>query len=151
MKKSLTSNSEADSKKSELSRVLILKVLHAEMIAFIKEYNKLDKKLNLPVEVNDLITNHFSNVASIIREFMMSSFKTKTGRPKNQDSREYFRNEVILFQIKNNGAKQFPTERAFFAQLDQVNAARYKEKQRPINIDSKTFNNFKKEWKEGLF
>jgi hypothetical protein len=121
------------------------------MIDFIKKYNEIDKMQNLPVEVNDLMESHFSNVASIIRKFMTSSFKTKTGRPKNQSIREYFRNEVILFQIKNNGSKQFPTEKAFFKQLDQLNAALYKENQRPIVIDSKTFTNFKKEWIEGLF
>ena len=151
MKKSITSNNKAESKKSELSRELILKVLHSEMIDFIKKYNEIDKMQNLPVEVNDLMESHFSNVASIMRKFMTSSFKTKTGRPKNQDIREYFRNEVILFQIKNSGSKQFPTEKAFFKQLDQLNAELHKEKQRPIVIDSKTFTNFKKEWREGLF
>lgn len=151
MKKSISSIGGSESEKSEINRQLILKDLHSEMLDLIKRFNTIDKKHELPVEVSVLISSHFSNVAVIIREFMILSFKTKTGRPKNQNIREYFREEVILFQIKNNGSKQFPTEKAFFKQLDQLNAELHKEKQRPIVIDSKTFANFKKEWREGLF
>ena len=151
MKKFISSIGGFKSEKSEINRQLILKDLHSEMLDLIKRFNTIDKKHEVPVEVSDLISSHFSNVAVIIREFTILSFKTKTGRPKNQNIREYFRGEVILFQIKNNGSKQFPTEKAFFKQLDQLNAELHKEKQTPIVIDSKTFANFKKEWREGLF
>ena len=151
MKESISSIGGFESEKSEVNRELILKVLHSEMLDLIKRFNTIDKKHELPVEVSDLISSHFSNVAAIIREFMILSFKTKTGRPKNQNIREYFREEVILFQIKNKGKKQFPTEKDFFNQLAKLNADLYKEKERRILIDSKTFANFKKEWREGLF
>ena len=151
MKKSISSIGGSESEKSEINRQLILKDLHSEMLDLIKRFNTIDKKHELPVEVSVLISSHFSNVAAIIREFMILSFKTKTGRPKNQNIREYFREEVILFQIKNKGKKQFPTEKEFFNQLAELNAALYKLKERPIVIDSKTFANFKKEWREGWF
>jgi len=151
MKKSISSIGGFEYEKSEVNRELILKVLHSEMLDLIKRFNTIDNKHELPVEVSDLISSHFSNVAEIIKEFMILSFKTKTGRPKNQNIREYFREEVILFQIKNKGKKRFPTEKDFFNQLAELNAELYKEKQRPIVIDSKTFANFKKEWREGWF
>ena len=151
MKKAISSIGGIESEKSEVNRELILKDLHSEMLVLIKRFNTIEKEHELPVEVRDLISSHFSNVEAIIREFMILSFKTKTGRPKNQSIREYFREEVILFQIKNKGKKQFPTEKDFFNQLAELNAELYKEKERPILIDSKTFANFKKEWREGLF
>ena len=151
MKKSISSIGKFEFEKSEVNRELILNVLHSEMLDLIKRFNTIDKKYELPVEVSDLISSHFSNVEAIIREFMILSFITKTGRPKNQIIREYFRNEIILFQIKNHGKKEFPTEKDFFNQLAEVNSKLYKINERSIVIDSKTFANFKKEWREGLF
>jgi len=137
--------------KSNLNRELICKTLHSKMINFAKTYNDIDKKNKLPPDLDLLVQAHFSEVSSIIRQFMCNSFNTKSGRPRDQIAREYFRIEVHAFQIKNKGSKRFPSEKIFFKQLDAVNAELHKNKQEEIKLDSKTFTNFKREWKDGTF
>ena len=136
---------------SELNRELIGKTLHSEMINFINKYNDIDKMNKLPSDLDLLVQAHFSEVSQIIIQFMCNSFNTKSGRPRDQVAREYFRSEVNSFQIKNNGAKLFPSEKIFFKQLDAINAELHKNKQEEIKMDTKTFTNFKREWKDGTF
>ena len=136
---------------SELNRELIGKTLHSEMINFVNKYNDIDKMNKLPSDLDLLVQAHFSEVSQIIVQFMVNSFNTKSGRPRDQLAREYFRTEVHAFQIKNKGLKLFPSEKIFFKQLDAVNAELHKNKQEEIKLDSKTFTNFKREWKDGTF
>ena len=136
---------------SELNRELIGKTLHSEMINFINKYNDIDKMNKLPSDLDLLVQAHFSEVSQIIIQFMCNSFNTKSGRPRDQVAREYFRSEVNSFQIKNNGGKLFPSEKIFFKQLDAINAELHKNKQEEIKMDTKTFTNFKREWKDGTF
>ena len=136
---------------SELNRELIGKTLHSEMINFVNKYNDIDKMNKLPSDLDLLVQAHFSEVSQIIIQFMCNSFNTKSGRPRDQVAREYFRSEVNSFQIKNNGAKLFPSEKIFFKQLDAINAELHKNKQEEIKMDTKTFTNFKREWKDGTF
>ena len=136
---------------SELNRELIGKTLHSEMINFVNKYNDIDKMNKLPSDLDLLVQAHFSEVSLIIIQFMCNSFNTKSGRPRDQVAREYFRSEVNSFQIKNNGAKLFPSEKIFFKQLDAINAELHKNKQEEIKMDTKTFTNFKREWKDGTF
>ena len=136
---------------SELNRELIGKTLHSEMINFVNKYNDIDKMNKLPSDLDLLVQAHFSEVSQIIIQFMVNSFNTKSGRPRDQLAREYFRSEVNSFQIKNNGAKLFPSEKIFFKQLDAINAELHKNKQEEIKMDTKTFTNFKREWKDGTF
>ena len=136
---------------SELNRELIGKTLHSEMINFVNKYNDIDKMNKLPSDLDLLVQAHFSEVSQIIIQFMCNSFNTKSGRPRDQVAREYFRSEVNSFQIKNNGSKPFPSEKIFFKQLDAVNAELHKKNQEEIKMDTKTFTNFKREWKDGTF
>ena len=136
---------------SELNRELIGKTLHSEMINFVNKYNDIDKMNKLPSDLDLLVQAHFSEVSQIIIQFMCNSFNTKSGRPRDQVAREYFRSEVNSFQIKNNGSKLFPSEKIFFKQLDAINAELHKNKQEEIKMDTKTFTNFKREWKDGTF
>ena len=136
---------------SELNRELIGKTLHSEMINFINKYNDIDKMNKLPSDLDLLVQAHFSEVSQIIIQFMVNSFNTKSGRPRDQLARAYFRSEVNSFQIKNNGSKLFPSEKIFFKQLDAINAELHKNKQEEIKMDTKTFTNFKREWKDGTF
>jgi len=121
------------------------------LINFAKNYNDIEKKNKLPSDLDLLVQAHFSEVSSIIIQFMCNSFNTKSGRPKDQVAREYFRAEVHAFQIKNKGLKPFPSEKIFFKQLDAVNAELHKKNQEEIKMDTKTFTNFKREWKDGTF
>ena len=136
---------------SELNRELIGKTLHSEMINFVNKYNDIDKMNKLPSDLDLLVQAHFSEVSQIIIQFMCNSFNTKSGRPRDQVAREYFRSEVNSFQIKNNGSKLFPSEKIFFKQLDAINAELHKNKQEEIKMDTKTFTNLKREWKDGTF
>ena len=136
---------------SELNRELIGKTLHSEMINFVNKYNDIDKMNKLPSDLDLLVQAHFSEVSQIIIQFMVNSFNTKSGRPRDQLAREYFRSQVNSFQIKNNGSKLFPSEKIFFKQLDAINAELHKNKQEEIKMDTKTFTNFKREWKDGTF
>ena len=136
---------------SELNRELIGKTLHSEMINFVNKYNDIDKMNKLPSDLDLLVQAHFSEVSQIIIQFMVNSFNTKSGRPRDQLARAYFRSEVNSFQIKNNGSKLFPSEKIFFKQLDAINAELHKNKQEEIKMDTKTFTNFKREWKDGTF
>ncbi len=136
---------------SELNRELIGKTLHSEMINFVNKYNDIDKMNKLPSDLDLLVQAHFSEVSQIIVQFMVNSFNTKSGRPRDQLAREYFRSEVNSFQIKNNGSKRFPSEKNFFKQLDAINAELHKKNQEEIKMDTKTFTNFKREWKDGTF
>ena len=136
---------------SELNRELIGKTLHSEMINFVNKYNDIDKMNKLPSDLDLLVQAHFSEVSQIIIQFMCNSFNTKSGRPRDQVAREYFRSEINSFQIKNNGEKLFPSEKIFFKQLDAINAELHKNKQEEIKMDTKTFTNFKREWKDGTF
>ena len=136
---------------SELNRELIGKTLHSEMINFVNKYNDIDKMNKLPSDLDLLVQAHFSEVSQIIIQFMVNSFNTKSGRPRDQLARAYFRSEVNSFQIKNNGAKLFPSEKIFFKQLDAINAELHKNKQEEIKMDTKTFTNLKREWKDGTF
>ena len=136
---------------SELNRELIGKTLHYEMINFVNKYNDIDKMNKLPSDLDLLVQAHFSEVSQIIIQFMVNSFNTKSGRPRDQLARAYFRSEVNSFQIKNNGSKLFPSEKIFFKQLDAINAELHKNKQEEIKMDTKTFTNFKREWKDGTF
>ena len=136
---------------SELNRELIGKTLHSEMINFVNKYNDIDKMNKLPSDLDLLVQAHFSEVSQIIIQFMCNSFNTKSGRPRDQLARAYFRSEVNSFQIKNNGSKLFPSEKIFFKQLDAINAELHKNKQEEIKMDTKTFTNFKREWKDGTF
>ena len=136
---------------SELNRELIGKTLHSEMINFVNKYNDIDKMNKLPSDLDLLVQAHFSEVSLIIIQFMCNSFNTKSGRPRDQVAREYFRSEINSFQIKNNGEKLFPSEKIFFKQLDAINAELHKNKQEEIKMDTKTFTNFKREWKDGTF
>ena len=136
---------------SELNRELIGKTLHSEMINFVNKYNDIDKMNKLPSDLDLLVQAHFSEVSQIIIQFMCNSFNTKSGRPRDQIAREYFRIEVHAFQIKNKGSKRFPSEKIFFKELDAVNAELHKNKQEEIKLDSKTFTNFKREWNDGTF
>ena len=136
---------------SELNRELIGKTLHSEMINFVNKYNDIDKMNKLPSDLDLLIQAHFSEVSQIIIQFMVNSFNTKRGRPRDQLAREYFRTEVHAFQVTNKGSKLFPSEKLFFKELDAINAQLHKDKQEEIKLDSKTFNNFKREWKDGTF
>ena len=77
--------------KSNLNRELICKTLHSKMINFAKTYNDIDKKNKLPPDLDLLVRAHFSEVSSIIIQFMCNSFNTKSGRPRDQIAREYFR------------------------------------------------------------
>lgn len=136
---------------SELNRELIGKTLHSEMINFVNKYNDIDKMNKLPSDLDLLVQAHFSEVSQIIIQFMVNSFNTKSGRPRDQLAREYFRSQVNSFQIKNNGSKLFPSEKIFFKQLDAINAELHKNKQEEIKMDTKTFTNLKREWKDGTF
>ena len=136
---------------SELNRELIGKTLHSEMINFVNKYNDIDKMNKLPSDLDLLVQAHFSEVSQIIIQFMVNSFNTKSGRPRDQLARAYFRSEVNSFQIKNNGSKLFPSEKIFFKQLDAINAELHKNKQEEIKMDTKTFTNLKREWKDGTF
>ena len=151
MSTSKLSKSAVTKDKSNLNRELIFKTLHSEMINLVKNYNDIDNKNKLPTDLDLLIQAHFSKVGSIIIQFMCNSFNTKSGRPKDQIAREYFRIEVHAFQIKNKGARPFPSEKIFFRQLDAMNDELHKNKQKEIRLDSKTFTNFKREWKDGTF
>ena len=151
MSTSKLSKSAVTKDKSNLNRELIFKTLHSEMINLVKNYNDIDNKNKLPNDLDLLIQAHFSEVSRIIIQFMCNSFNTKSGRPRDQIAREYFRIEVHAFQIKNKGPKRFPSEKIFFKQLDAVNAELHKNKQEEIKLDSKTFTNFKREWKDGTF
>jgi len=151
MSTSKLSKSAVTKDKSNFNRELIFKTLHSEMINLVKNYNDIDKKNKLPTDLDLLIQAHFSEVSRIIIQFMCNSFNTKSGRPRDQIAREYFRIEVHAFQIKNKGSKRFPSEKIFFKQLDAVNAELHKNKQEEIKLDSKTFTNFKREWKDGTF
>ena len=121
------------------------------MINFVNKYNDIDKMNKLPSDLDLLVQAHFSEVSQIIIQFMCNSFNTKSGRPRDQVAREYFRSEINSFQIKNNGEKLFPSEKIFFKQLDAINAELHKNKQEEIKMDTKTFTNFKREWKDGTF
>ena len=136
---------------SKLNRELIAITLHEQFLSFIKGYNIIDEKYQLPEELNELLSNHLSVVMGIIRQHMIINNVTKTGRPKNDIAREYFRNEVNLHQMRTNSTKKFPTEKDFFNQLAKVNGDLFKSRQKEIFIDNKTFRNLKKEWKEGTF
>ena len=136
---------------SELNRELIGKTLHSEMINFVNKYNDIDKMNKLPSDLDLLVQAHFSEVSQIIVQFMVNSFNTKSGRPRDQLAREYFRSQVNSFQIKNNSLKLFPSEKIFFKQLDAINVELHKNKQEEIKMDTKTFTNFKREWKDGTF
>jgi hypothetical protein len=136
---------------SKLNRELIAVTLHEQMISFIKEFNIIDEKYQLPEELNELLSNHLSIVMGIIRQHMIINNVTKTGRPKNDIAREYFRNEVVLHQMRTKSTKEFPKESDFFNQLTKVNDDLFRSGQKEITIDTRTFNNFKKEWKEGTF
>ncbi len=151
MSTSKLSKSAATKDKSNLNRELICKTLHSELINFAKNYNHIEKKNKLPSDLDLLVQAHFSKVSSIIIQFMCNSFNTKSGRPKDQVAREYFRTEIHAFQIKNKGLKLFPSEKIFFKQLDAINAELHKNKQEEIKMDTKTFTNFKREWKDGTF
>ena len=151
MSTSKLSKSAVTKDKSNLNRELIFKTLHSEMINLVKNYNDIDNKNKLPIDLDLLIQAHFSEVSRIIIQFMCNSFNTKSGRPRDQIAREYFRIEVHAFQIKNKGSKRFPSEKIFFKQLDAVNAELHENKQEEIKLDSKTFTNFKREWKDGTF
>lgn len=136
---------------SELNRELIGKTLHSEMINFVNKYNDIDNMNKLPSDLDLLVQAHFSGVSQIIIQFMCNSFNTKSGRPRNQAAREYFRSQVNSFQIKNNSSKLFPSEKIFFKQLDAFNVELHKNKQEEIKMDTKTFTNLKREWKDGTF
>ena len=105
---------------SELNRELIGKTLHSEMINFVNKYNDIDKMNKLPSDLDLLVQAHFSEVSQIIIQFMVNSFNTKSGRPRDQLAREYFRSEINSFQIKNNGEKLFPSEKIFFKQRNSI-------------------------------
>ena len=121
MSTSKLSKSVATKDKSNLNRELICKTLHSELINFAKNYNDIEKKNKLPSDLDLLVQAHFSEVSSIIIQFMCNSFNTKSGRPRDQIAREYFRIEVHSFQIKNKGSKRFPSEKIFFKQLIIIN------------------------------
>jgi hypothetical protein len=149
--KKMSSSKPSKQQLSELNRELIGKTLHSEMINFVNKYNDIDKMNKLPSDLDLLVQAHFSEVSQIIVQFMVNSFNTKSGRPRDQLAREYFRSEVNSFQIKNNGSKRFPSEKNFFKQLDAINAELHKKNQEEIKMDTKTFTNFKREWKDGTF
>jgi len=149
LKKTIKNNIKTD--KAELNRKLIGKDLHAEIMDLVRKFNVIDKKYQLPSELNDLLLNHLTNVMGIITQHSVNSYEKKSGRPKNEIAREYFRGEVHTCQIRSKGTKLFPVEKVFFKKLDELNEELYKSGEKEISIDSKSFRNFKKEWKEGIF
>jgi hypothetical protein len=136
---------------SKLNRELIAVTLHETIMRFKKEFNIIDENYHLPKEIDDLFNKHFSDVMGIIRQHMIINMVTKTGRPKNDAAREFFRNEVNQHQMKSSHNGDFPSEKEFFDQLSKLNYDLIKNGCEEILIDPKTFRNLKKEWKEGFF
>lgn len=112
LKKTIKNNVKTD--KAELNRKLIGKDLHAEVMDLVRKFNNIDKKYQLPSELNDLLLNHLTNVMDIITQYSVNSYEKKSGRPKNEIAREYFRGEVHACQIRSKGNETISSRKSFF-------------------------------------
>ena len=100
MSTSKLSKSVATKDKSNLNRELICKTLHSELINFAKNYNDIEKKNKLPSDVDLLVQAHFSEVSSIIIQFMCNSFNKKVVALKIRSLVSISEPKFMLFRLK---------------------------------------------------
>jgi hypothetical protein len=160
-------------KANNKNEVLIRKSLHSHAVKLVKKYNHICKKEKLPGVLDDLIFNHYSEIMKIIHEFTKQIYETKrSGAPKKEREREFFRSTVINHQLKTK-SMTIPTQRQLLEELDRENEKieneikrirqefKNKRKTNPLliepnypkklSISEKQYENLKKEFEEGLY
>lgn len=131
---------------------LIREDLHKELIQFYKACVKFKDTKKIPEQLEEIIEKHYSKVTRIISDFRINDIKasTRKGRPKNQEARDYFEEQITKYQYENK-TLGFPKKEDFFEELQNENTKRQKEGKRNILLSERAYDDFIKEWKEGFF
>lgn len=160
-------------KTNNKNEVLIRKSLHSHAVKLVKKYNHICKKEKLPGVLDDLIFAHYSEIMKIIEEFTKHIYETKrSGAPKKEREREFFRAVVINHQLRTK-KMTIPSQRQLLEELDRENEMieneikkikeEYKNKRKinplliepnypkKLSISEKQYELLKKEFEEGLY
>ena len=139
----------------EVNRRLIAKDLHKVMIDWRKSLNIYDSKTPIPKKLNKILEDHFSDILSIIRQYVVNESSStkkskKSGGQRNDLGREFFKYEIALHQIKNS-KNPFPSWKKFDRELEKHNLERNQEGLPDIKMSSRSYDIYKEEWQSGEF
>lgn len=137
---------------AEMKRVLVWQ-LEAGLVAFksicstIPE-DSIDPKLREAIFELGLDVIHFINQYRMTDK-AISDINNPPGASKNYEEREFFRWEIEAYQQKH--PDRFPTWDEFSQELDKFNISRSKKGLTELQIESRTYDDWKKWWKIGEF
>lgn len=137
---------------ADICRILVDR-LEINLTQFRDECLKIDSE-DVPEALRAAIREFGIDVIHFINQYRMTDksitdINKLPGRKVKFEERAYFKETINAFQEKN--PNKFPTWPTFANDLDILNASRTKHSLSELTIDSRTYDLWKKWWKEGTF